>query len=204
MIRENLVNQPNAKITSEYTEVASNLYIGCCRIWNTIRKLRWVLDIGNDPDEGLKILEKVRQARSPDLYMIAANYSGDGESVIAAIRAGANDYLTLPLRRSDFRDAMTRLERTPRRAASGGSKLGKIYSFIGTKGGVGATTLAVNFASGPGAAQATDGADRSRRRRQQRLHAAGRATTIHVAGSRRESSPYGSGAVRRLSSPATP
>jgi len=146
MIRENLVNQPNAKITSEYTEVASNLYIRVLQDLEHHPEAALVLDIGHDPDEGLKILEKVRQA-APDLYMIAANYSGDGESVIAAIRAGANDYLTLPLRRSDFRDAMTRLERTPRRAASGGSKLGKIYSFIGTKGGVGATTLAVNFAS---------------------------------------------------------
>jgi len=33
MIRENLVNQPNAKITSEYTEVASNYTSACCRIW---------------------------------------------------------------------------------------------------------------------------------------------------------------------------
>jgi pilus assembly protein CpaE len=46
----------------------------------------------------------------------------------------------------EFRDAMQRLERTPRKAASGTSRLGKIYTFLGVKGGVGATTLAVNFA----------------------------------------------------------
>ena len=42
---------------------------------------------------------------------------------------------------------MARLEKTPRRIATGGSKLGKIYTFLGTKGGLGTTTLAVNFAS---------------------------------------------------------
>ncbi|MBL0159640.1 MAG: AAA family ATPase [Bryobacterales bacterium] len=53
----------------------------------------------------------------------------------------------MPLRRSDFRDAMVRLERTPRRAATGASRLGRVYTFLGAKGGVGTTTMAVNFAS---------------------------------------------------------
>ena len=52
-----------------------------------------------------------------------------------------------PLKRTEFRDAITRLERAPRRAASGESKLGKIYTFVGTKGGVGTTSMAVNFAA---------------------------------------------------------
>lgn len=145
MIRENLLNQPTAKIVSEYPDVSSNLYIRVLQDLERYPEAALIMDLGNDPDEGMKILEKVRQA-SPDLYIIAANYSGDGESVIATIRAGANDYIQLPVRRSDFREAMTKLEKTPRRAASGHSKLGKIYTFLGTKGGVGATTLAVNFA----------------------------------------------------------
>ena len=145
MIRENLLNQPTLKIVSEYPDVSSNLYIRVLQDLERFPDAALVMDLGNDPDEGLKILEKVRQA-SPDLYIIAANYSGDGESVIATIRAGANDYIQLPVRRTDFREAMTKLEKTPRRAASGASKLGKIYTFLGTKGGVGATTLAVNFA----------------------------------------------------------
>jgi pilus assembly protein CpaE len=40
---------------------------------------------------------------------------------------------------------MERLERAPRRAVSGESKLGKVYTFLGTRGGVGTTSLAVNF-----------------------------------------------------------
>jgi len=43
---------------------------------------------------------------------------------------------------------MGRLERAPRHGTGGGeSKLGKIYTFVGTKGGVGTTTLATNFAA---------------------------------------------------------
>ncbi|HXK07476.1 MAG TPA: AAA family ATPase, partial [Verrucomicrobiae bacterium] len=60
---------------------------------------------------------------------------------------GANEFLLQPIKRTEFRDAMGRLDRHPRHGTPGESKLGKIYTFIGTKGGVGTTTLAVNFAS---------------------------------------------------------
>jgi pilus assembly protein CpaE len=63
------------------------------------------------------------------------------------MRAGSNEFLLQPIKRADFRDAIGRLERAPKHAVAGESKLGKLYTFIGTKGGVGATTLAVNFAS---------------------------------------------------------
>ena len=63
------------------------------------------------------------------------------------MRAGANEFLLQPIKRNEFRDAVSRLERHPRNGTPGESKLGKVYTFIGTKGGVGTTTMAVNFAS---------------------------------------------------------
>jgi pilus assembly protein CpaE len=68
--------------------------------------------------------------------------------VISALRSGASDFLLQPLKRLEFRDAMTRLDKVPKRTGSGAvSKLGKVYTFLGVKGGVGTTSLAVNFAS---------------------------------------------------------
>ena len=83
----------------------------------------------------------------PDLFVMVSNFSADGETVIQCMRAGANEFLLQPIKRTEFRDAMGRLERAPRHGAAGESKLGKIYTFIGTQGGVGTTTMAVNFAS---------------------------------------------------------
>ena len=105
-----------------------------------------MLDISGDPEAGIKVLEKVKQA-APDLYVIASNYHADGETVIACMRAGANEFLLQPLKRTELREAMGRLERAPRRGGAGESKLGKIYTFVGTKGGVGTTSIAVNFAA---------------------------------------------------------
>jgi len=146
MVRESLLNLPNAKTAAEYPEVGPNLYIRVLQDLERAPEAALFIDIAGDPETGLKALEKVKQA-APDLYVIASNYAADAESVIQAVRAGANDFLSQPLRRTEFREAMTRLERTPRRAATGASQLGKIYTFLGAKGGVGTTTMAVNFAS---------------------------------------------------------
>jgi pilus assembly protein CpaE len=145
MIRENLLNVQNAKVAAEYPEVTGNLYIRVLQDLERNPEAALVVDVANDPEAGLKALEKVKQA-APDLYIITSNYSAEGDMVIAALRAGANDYLVQPIKRLEFRDSMARLEKAPRRIMTGGSKLGKVYTFLGAKGGVGTTTLAVNFA----------------------------------------------------------
>jgi pilus assembly protein CpaE len=144
-IAESLLNVPTAKMISEYPEVSSNLYIRVLQDLERHPEAALIVDLASDPEGALKVMEKVKQA-APDLYVIASNYHADGETVIASLRAGANDFLVQPLKRIEFRDAMARLERTPRRTSVTTSRLGKVYSFLGVKGGVGTTTLAVNFA----------------------------------------------------------
>ncbi len=146
MVRENLLNVPAARVGAEYLEVAANLHIRVLQDLERHPHAALILDMAGDAETALRALEKVKQA-APDLYVLASHYHADGETVIAALRAGANDFLMQPLKRTEFRDAMTRLERAPRRASSSESKLGKVYTFVGTKGGVGTTSLAVNFAA---------------------------------------------------------
>jgi pilus assembly protein CpaE len=145
-IRESLINISNAKVACEYPEVSSNLYIRVLQDLERNPSAALIVDLATDPEGSLKALEKVKQA-APDLYVVASNYHADADAVIASLRAGCNDFLPQPVRRTDFRDAMTRLEHAPRHAATVGNRLGKFCSFLGVKGGVGATTLAVNFAS---------------------------------------------------------
>ena len=146
MVRDNLLNIPNAKVAAEYQEVAPNLYIRVLQDLERAPGAGLVVDLSGDPDSAVKAIEKVKKA-IPDLFVIASNFHADAETVIACMRAGANEFLLQPLKRTEFRDAMGRLERAPRHAVATESKLGKIYTFIGTKGGVGTTTMAVNFAA---------------------------------------------------------
>ncbi len=146
MVRESLLNIPNSKVVAEYQEVAANLYIRVLQDLERNPTAGLIVDISGDPEACIKSIEKVKQA-APDLFVMASHFHAEGETVIQCMRAGANEFLVQPIKRTEFRDAMARLERAPRHGTVGESKLGKIFTFIGTKGGVGTTTLAVNFAS---------------------------------------------------------
>jgi pilus assembly protein CpaE len=146
MVRDNLLNIPNAKIAAEYQDVSSNLYVRVLQDVERNPNSLVILDLAGDPEQGLKALERLKQA-APDLYVIASHYHADGETVIQSMRVGANDFILQPIKRTEFREAVARFERAPRRAIASASKLGKVYTFLGAKGGVGTTTLAVNFAS---------------------------------------------------------
>jgi len=146
MIRESLLNVANATLIAEFPEIALNLYIRVLHELERHPKAALILDLSGDTEAALKALEKMRQA-APDLYIIASHFQAEPDLVIACMRAGAQEFLVQPLKRTEFRDAMTRLEQNVRRTASAGAKLGRIYTFLGSKGGVGTTTLAVNFAA---------------------------------------------------------
>src|SRR5215472_16837540 len=146
MVRDHLVNIPNSKVASEYQDVAANLYIRVMQDLERNPHAALILDLAGDPDEALKALERVKQS-TPDLYIIASHYHADGDTVIGAMRAGANEFLVQPLKRTEFKDAIARFERAPNRTGTTESKLGKIHTFLGAKGGVGTTSLAVNFAA---------------------------------------------------------
>src|SRR3954466_2238657 len=125
MVRDSIINLPETKIVSEYQEVAANLYIRVLQDLERHPHAGLIVDISGDPDGAIKAIEKVKQA-APGVFVIVSNFSADGEIVIQCMRAGANEFLTQPLRRTEFRDAMGRLERAPRHTA-GESKLGQIY-----------------------------------------------------------------------------
>ena len=145
-VRENLASIPNSRLVGEYPEVIPNLYIRVLQDLERHPEAGMVLDLASDPESAIKILEKVKQA-APHLYVIASNYQVDGDAVIAAVRAGANDFLVQPVRRLDLREAIGRFEKAPKHVGPVVSSLGKVYAFLGVKGGVGTTAMAVNFAA---------------------------------------------------------
>lgn len=67
----------------------------------------------------------------------------DGVRVLEAMRAGVSECLTAPVREDDLRAAIGRMQ-----ASRPAAKRGEVIAVVGAKGGIGATTLAVNIASG--------------------------------------------------------
>jgi pilus assembly protein CpaE len=146
MVRDNLLNIPNSKVGAEYQDVSPNLYVRVVQDVERHPNSAVIVDLSSDTEVGLKSIERLKQA-VPDLYVIVSHYHADGETVIQAMRMGANDFVLQPIKRTDFREAVARFERAPKRLVTSESKLGKVYTFLGTRGGIGTTTLAVNFAA---------------------------------------------------------
>ena len=67
--------------------------------------------------------------------------------MIKAIRLGVNEFLPLPLKSDVVKEALVCfVDRQKKKHAKISENLGKIISVVGSKGGVGTTTIAVNLA----------------------------------------------------------
>ncbi len=85
--------------------------------------------------------------RHPDTAIVLIASTLDPVLMRDAMRAGVSEFITEPITQEELEKAIGRV--VAERAAA---KVGKVYGFVGAKGGVGATTVAVNVATALGAA----------------------------------------------------
>ncbi len=86
-------------------------------------------------------LAAVRRAL-PDAGVIVVASTLDPARMLDAMRAGVNEFLTEPVTLEDVRSAVARVS-----ALQPVAHQAKVFAFLGAKGGVGTTTLAVNVAT---------------------------------------------------------
>lgn len=86
-------------------------------------------------------LEHVRRAH-PVAGLIIIAPTLDPTMMLDAMRAGVNEFLTDPVSLEDLQNAVGRVA-----ALQPSPQQGKVFAFLGAKGGVGTTTLAVNVAT---------------------------------------------------------
>jgi pilus assembly protein CpaE len=103
-----------------------------------------IVDLDSNPEFALEIVETLC-AGSPATVMVYSG-SSDTELMIRCMRAGAREFLTLPITQNAMAEAMVRA--SVRRPTARPSKKanGRMCVFWGAKGGSGVTTIATNFA----------------------------------------------------------
>ena len=107
-----------------------------------------VLDIMMPGTSGMELLKELRaNPETEALPIILLSALSTVEDKISGLKAGADEYLTKPV---DPREFIVRvaslLERTQRLRESSPGDRGKVISFLGVKGGVGASRLVLNVA----------------------------------------------------------
>jgi pilus assembly protein CpaE len=85
--------------------------------------------------------------KNPALEIFLTAGSTDSQVMLEAFRIGIKEFLPQPINRKEFDAALGRLkERLKSKEGSRSTKGGKIVAFLGAKGGIGTSTLAVNLA----------------------------------------------------------
>jgi pilus assembly protein CpaE len=100
--------------------------------------------IDADPQKGLDLVRKIT-ASSHECAMLVVSSSNDGGQILQALRAGAKEFLTQPVRIEDLLGALGRIGE--RRFGAGENKPRgcQVIAVAGAIGGVGTTSLAVNL-----------------------------------------------------------
>jgi pilus assembly protein CpaE len=103
------------------------------------------IELGEDPRQGLGLLKELHD-RLPRLSVIVASRDSSVPVMRAALERGAFDFVSLPLSRSELHKVLIKFTQLAARQAAA-SAVGEVLAVCGARGGLGATTLAVNLAA---------------------------------------------------------
>jgi pilus assembly protein CpaE len=102
-----------------------------------------LISIDANPEKALKLIEQLREI-APDCSVLVVSSSTDGQLILKAMRAGAKEFLTQPVKVEDLLHALDRISAAKFGGGVGGARNCHVIAVCGSTGGVGSTSLAVN------------------------------------------------------------
>jgi pilus assembly protein CpaE len=111
-----------------------------------------VVSLDSDQTKALALIAQLTSER-PEVPVLAVSARGDGQAILQALRNGAREFLTVPIVLEDLLKALQRLQRgRPGGGEGGGGEAAAkaeslVIAVLGSRGGVGCTSLAVNLAA---------------------------------------------------------
>ena len=105
-----------------------------------------LIAIDSDPNTGLDLVAQI-SSNLPTCASLVISTSQEGSLILRAMRNGAREYLSQPLRLDDFLAALDRIQQTHNRGNEDGrTKNSQVITVAGVSGGLGCTAVAVNLA----------------------------------------------------------
>jgi pilus assembly protein CpaE len=106
-----------------------------------------VIDFDRDRVEAVQTAKSLQQMFGARITMIALSERSDPALILDAMRSGCNEYLVKPVRIEQLSDSLVRLQSRWAGSEKASTLRGGLLAFLGTRGGAGATTLAVHIAT---------------------------------------------------------
>jgi len=107
-----------------------------------------VLELGDDVQKDFQAVNTLLCSGAvKDIFLVSARV--EPELLLQAMRSGAREVFPLPVKREDMVNALIKFRERNRHVISTekNREKGRIINIVGSKGGIGTTTIAVNFAA---------------------------------------------------------
>lgn len=104
-----------------------------------------IIILGSASEAGLELLRELA-AEFPETMLIAASRDASPDLILNSIRAGAREFLRLPVVAEDLAAAIERTEQFAARQAAAPKKRGRVVAVFSNKGGCGVSFTAANIA----------------------------------------------------------
>ena len=105
-----------------------------------------VVALGPEPDGGLRFVERLARA-CPQTAVICASRDSSPDLILRSIRAGAREFLRLPVRADEFATVYRRTAEFCAVQPEAPKKRGRVISVFSSKGGTGTSFVAANVAA---------------------------------------------------------
>lgn len=109
-----------------------------------------VVTLGGSPEAGLRFVERVA-SECPRTAIICASRDASPDLILRSLRAGARDFLRLPVNNDEFRTVLERTREFCSSQAEAPKRRGRSICVFSSKGGCGTSFIATNLAAATGA-----------------------------------------------------
>jgi len=103
-----------------------------------------VVCLDSEPTKAMALIAKLGES-APECSILAISSSSDGQMILQAMRSGAKEFLTHPVKMEDLISALQRIANQRFGRRDGKSRSCTVIAVAGATGGVGSTSLAVNL-----------------------------------------------------------
>jgi pilus assembly protein CpaE len=103
-----------------------------------------IINLDSDIDKSLLVIQQLN-LEAPNISILVTSETSDGQLILKVMRAGAEEYLTLPIHQDELSSALARLRRHRPMAESEQQRVCEVITLAGANGGVGTTSIAVNL-----------------------------------------------------------
>src|ERR1051325_7343091 len=105
-----------------------------------------VITLGPNTEQGIALIERLTNEGVPTALICAAR-DASGEVILRSMRAGAREFLRLPINREEFGTVMARTAEFCSTRIETPNKKGRMIAVFSSKGGCGTTFMATNLAA---------------------------------------------------------